>query len=69
MKVHITRNVPGYTDMRALAKGDIVELPQGLAVSLVNDGYAEVVRENPAEKRETADNPPSKRAPGRPRKA
>lgn len=62
MKIRITRNVPGLTNMRALVAGDEVDMPSGLAVSLCRDGYAEPVREIPADTRETADVPPGRQA-------
>lgn len=50
--------------------GDVVDLPEGLAVSLLNDKRAEVLAEKAAETRETrAVEAPEKRGPGRPRKA
>lgn len=67
MKVNVLREVPGLTHGMQLRRGDTVELPDGLAASLINDGYVEAVRTAPAERAETADNP-HKRRPGRPRR-
>ncbi len=71
MKVRILENGSGLLDgVPYPAIGEVVELPTGLAVSLVTDKRAEVVAENAAEKRETAVSAaPEKRGPGRPRKA
>jgi hypothetical protein len=53
MRVKILEHVPGLLDGDPFpAKGAIVELPAGLAVSLVRDNRAEPVAT--AEKRETA---------------
>lgn len=66
MNVTILKTVPGLTHFRSLCTGDVVELPTGLAMSLINDGYAEAVRVLPASDRETA---VLKRGPGRPPKS
>lgn len=68
MRVRITRIVPGYTGGQTLRAGDVTELPDGLAASLVADRYAVPVavepdRSAPADRRETA-----ARRPGRPRR-
>jgi len=64
MRIRIVKTVPGYVCGRSCNPGDEVTVPAGVAVSLVADGYAEVIRGVPAEQRETAT---VKRA-GRPRK-
>lgn len=71
MKVRMLTNGVGLLNGAPFpGVGDVVELPSGLAVSLLNDKRAEVVAEKPAEKRETAaEAVPEKRGPGRPRKA
>jgi hypothetical protein len=70
MKVRIIAPGVGLLDNQPFpAMGVEVELPAGLAVSLINDKRAEVVPETAAEKRETASaSAPEKRSPGRPRK-
>jgi hypothetical protein len=70
MKVLITAPGSGLLNgARYPAMGDVVELPSGLALSLVNDKRAEPVAETAAETRETAaEAAPEKRGPGRPRK-
>ncbi|WP_215143518.1 hypothetical protein [Streptomyces sp. ISL-44] len=70
MKVRILINGSGLLDGERYPNvGDVVELPSGLAVSLLNDRRAEVVAEA-AETRETrVTATPEKRGPGRPRKA
>lgn len=70
MKVRILINGSGLLNgERYPSVGDVVELPSGLAVSLLNDKRAEVVAQA-AETRETAvAAAPEKRGPGRPRKA
>jgi hypothetical protein len=66
MKVRITRRVPGLTNGVHCEPGNEVVMPTGLAMSLLEDGYAVMVgdpavgRAAPAERRETR--------PGRPRK-
>jgi hydrogenase maturation factor len=71
MKVRILENGSGLLDGRPFPSiGDEVELPTGLAISLINDKRAEAVAETAAETRETAaEAAPEKRGPGRPRKA
>lgn len=71
MKVRILESGSGLLDGAPFPNvGDVVELPSGLAVSLLNDKRAEVVAEKAAESRETAASAaPEKRGPGRPRKA
>jgi len=71
MKVRILENGSGLLDGAPFpAVGEEVELPAGLALSLINDKRAEAVAETAAEKRETAASAaPEKRGPGRPRKA
>ena len=71
MKVRILENGTGLLNGAPFPSvGDVVELPEGLAVSLVGDGRAELVAETAAERRETAaTKAPEKRGPGRPRKA
>lgn len=70
MRIKIIRRVPGYTDGRFLDVGTEADVPYGLAVSLMEDGYAVLVgdaaigRATPAEGRETA----TAKRPGRPRK-
>lgn len=66
MRVYVIRTVPGLTEQKHLTAGTRVELSDGLAISLIQDGYAEVVAETPAERREVAT---AGRGPGRPRKA
>jgi hypothetical protein len=70
MKVRITKNESGLLDGKPFPNvGDVVELPSGLAVSLLNDKRAEIVAGGAAESRETAASAaPEKRGPGRPRK-
>jgi hypothetical protein len=70
MKVRILESGSGLLDGAPFpAVGEEVELPSGLAVSLINDKRAEVVAEKAAETRETAvAAAPEKRGPGRPRK-
>jgi hypothetical protein len=70
MKVRILVNGSGLLGGERFPDvGDVVELPAGLAVSLLNDKRAEVVAEA-AETRETAATAaPEKRGPGRPRKS
>lgn len=63
MKILVTRTIPGLTESRHLTAGTEVELSSGLAVSLIQDGYAEAVGVTPAERREVA----TARRPGRPR--
>ncbi|GAB3847267.1 hypothetical protein GCM10029963_28410 [Micromonospora andamanensis] len=71
MRIKIVRRVPGYTNGRHLDAGTEVDLPYGLAVSLMEDGYAVLIgdaaigRATPAESRETA----TAKRPGRPRKS
>lgn len=70
MRIRISRPVPGVTSGKRLTTGDVADLPAGLAVSLVADGYGvlvdvEDVRRTPADVRETA----AVRRPGRPRRA
>ncbi|MDL5204964.1 hypothetical protein [Streptomyces sp. ALI-76-A] len=69
MKVRILESGSGLLDGAPFpAVGEEVELPTGLALSLINDKRAEVVAEA-AETRETAAAAaPEKRGPGRPRK-
>jgi hypothetical protein len=71
MKVRILENGTGLLNGEPFPSiGDVVELPHGLAVSLMNDKRAEVVAETATEKRETAAvAAPAKRGPGRPRKS
>jgi hypothetical protein len=40
VKVRIVRDVPGLTHGRTLTAGETVDLPEGLAFSLVADGFA-----------------------------
>ncbi|MGW6535224.1 hypothetical protein ACWGBV_03200 [Streptomyces sp. NPDC055051] len=70
MKVRILEAGSGLIDNRPYPSvGDEVELPAGLAISLVNDQRAELVADTAAETRETAAQvAPEKRGPGRPRK-
>lgn len=70
MKVLITENGTGLLNgLPYPSAGEEVELPEGLAVSLVGDGRAELVASVPAEKPEkAAEAAPVKRGPGRPRK-
>jgi hypothetical protein len=70
MKVRILENGTGLLDGVPFPNvGDVVELPSGLAVSLLNDKRAEIVAGKAAESRETAVSAASeKRGPGRPRK-
>ena len=67
MRVRILENGSGLLDNQPFPPaGDVVELPHGLAVSLINDKRAEVVAETAAETRETAASAASeKRGPGR----
>jgi hypothetical protein len=69
MRVRITAPGSGLLDTEPFpAVGVVVELPHGLAVSLLNDKRAEPVGEG-AETRETRTvDAPEKRGPGRPRK-
>lgn len=53
MKVRILRHVPGTVDHRYMCAGDEVTVPVGTGVSLIADGYAELIRETPAERRTT----------------
>lgn len=71
MKVRITADGSGLLAGRPYPeKGDVVELPEGLAVSLIGDKRAEAVAVKAADARETASvEVPAKRGPGRPRKA
>lgn len=70
MNVRITEAGSGLLDNRPFPSvGEEVELPAGLAISLINDRRAEAVAEQAAETRETAAvAAPEKRGPGRPRK-
>lgn len=70
MRVRITRTVPGYVNGETANVGEVVDLPDGLGLSLVTDGYASAVASAPAVGRSTASTggAPEKRAPGRPRK-
>jgi hypothetical protein len=70
MKVRILEAGTGLLDCKPFPNvGDVVELPSGLAVSLLNDKRAEIVAGKAAETRETAVSAaPEKRGPGRPRK-
>lgn len=71
MKVRILENGSGLLDGKPFpSAGEEVELPAGLAVSLIADKRAEAVAGTAAETRETAASAaPEKRGPGRPRKA
>lgn len=71
MRVRILESGSGLLDNLPFpAVGDVVEVPSGLAVSLINDKRAEALGENAAETRETAATvTPEKRGPGRPRKS
>jgi hypothetical protein len=71
MKVRILESGTGLLDGEPFPTvGDVVELPSGLAMSLLNDKRAEIVAGKAAESRETAASAaPEKRGPGRPRKA
>jgi hypothetical protein len=71
MKVRILAPNQGLLDNEPYpAPGAVVDVPEGLAVSLLNDQRAELVAEKAAETRETRElAAPEKRAPGRPRKA
>lgn len=71
MKVRILESGSGLLDgVPFPSVGDVVELPSGLAVSLLNDKRAEVVAGKAAESRETAVSAaPEKRGAGRPRKS
>lgn len=51
MKVRILRDVPGYVDHRDMREGHEVVVPVGTGVSLIADGYAELIRETPAQRR------------------
>lgn len=64
MMIHVTRSVPGLTENQHLAAGTRVDLSAGLAISLIQDGYAEAIAETPAERREVAVG----RGPGRTRR-
>lgn len=68
MKVRITRTVPGYVNGVHLTADSEHNLEQATAVSLLGDGYAELIEDAtgraPADSRETA----TKRGPGRPRR-
>ena len=56
MIIKVTRNVPGYVEYAVLRSGDVVDVPEGSALSLVADGYAEeVIRETPVEAAERRD--------------
>lgn len=77
MKVRIVKHVPGLVNFRPLSAGIEYELESPVAVSLMEDGYAEMVglsaagRATPDSRRETATavpGNPGRRAPGRPRK-
>ncbi len=70
MKIRITAPGSGLLDGFPFpAVGVEVELPAGLAVSLLNDKRAELVGQD-AETRETRTvEAPEKRGPGRPRKS
>ncbi|MDG4826024.1 hypothetical protein O7635_29595 [Asanoa sp. WMMD1127] len=73
MRIRILFPVPGLLLGRILVPGDEIEVEPTTAVSLMEDGYAEMIgpaavgRATPAERRETADAAP-RRGPGRPRK-
>lgn len=71
MKVRITESSSGLLDGKPFPSvGEVVDLPEGLAVSLLTDRRAEAVAGKPADTRETrAVEAPEKRGPGRPRKA
>ncbi|WP_326827366.1 hypothetical protein [Streptomyces sp. NBC_01751] len=71
MKVKILEAGTGLLDGKPFPDaGEIVELPSGLAVSLLGDNRAELVAEKAAERRETAATAaPEKRGAGRPRKS
>ncbi|MEU3618851.1 hypothetical protein ABZ725_41990 [Streptomyces sp. NPDC006872] len=71
MRVRITAPGAGLLDLQPFpAVGEVVELPEGLAVSLLNDSRAELVAGAAAETRETRTvDAPEKRGPGRPRKS
>lgn len=70
MRVRIIEKSTGLLNGRPFPSvGEVVELPRGLAVSLLTDRRAEPVAETAAETRETAAvAAPAKRGPGRPRK-
>ncbi len=66
MKVRIIRTVPGWVNFVHLAAGTEHELEQATAISLLGDGYAELVDDvvgRATPNRETAE-----KRPGRPRK-
>lgn len=73
MRIRITRTVPGLTGGRVMHAGNEYDTDLTVAISLMEDGYAEMIgppatgRATPAERRETADAAP-RRGPGRPRK-
>ncbi|MFC7979506.1 hypothetical protein ACFUT3_30275 [Streptomyces cinereoruber] len=71
MRVRILENGSGLLDNKPFpSAGEEVDLPAGLAVSLINDKRAEAVAQVAAETRETAATAaPEKRGPGRPRKS
>ncbi|MCP9207811.1 hypothetical protein [Streptomyces cucumeris] len=71
MKIRILESGSGLLDGKPFPSvGEEVELPAGLAVSLINDQRAEATAETAAETRETAASAtPEKRGPGRQRKA
>ncbi|MFD6970142.1 hypothetical protein [Streptomyces sp. NPDC059949] len=71
MKIKILEDGSGLLDNKPFPSvGEEVELPAGLAISLINDKRAEAVAESAAETRETAATAaPEKRGPGRPRKS
>lgn len=60
MRIRVTRTIPGLTNGVACTPGLEVDMPEGLAIALVGDGYAEMVeataagRAAPAERREVA---------------
>ncbi len=55
MEIRVLKTIPGYTENQYLNAGDTATVSDGLAVSLINDGYVEpVTREAPAATRETA---------------
>lgn len=78
MRIRITRTVPGYVDNTVFVQGDERETHEVTAVSLIEDGYAELMeraigRATPAERREVSTAPvpgaPTRRGPGRPKKS
>jgi hypothetical protein len=61
--IKVVRSVPGTVDTAVLRAGDVADVADGAALSLIADGFAEeVVRETPERAAETAVAAPNRRA-------